>query len=210
LGRLEGWATTLLQRAHVLPIGLQLGYSLLPSWPFKKILEISREFILVQTPEIARASQGRVLERIRGYWRKLLRQLDSALAKVGVVGSNPIARSKNHLFSITCARGTQALRPHPRLSSPCRHRIGFREHQSAAVTPSQGRKASPMSWMPIGQAKPHAVVLVGIAIPACLLFVGAVILRSRKRSLSSRPDNGRADAFCPRSINRQIKQTSLR
>jgi hypothetical protein len=23
-------------------------------------------------------------------------------------------------------------------------------------------------------------------------------------------DNGRADAFCPRSINRQIKQTSLR
>ena len=44
--RLEGWATTLLQRAHVLPIGLQLGYSLLPSWPFKKILEISREFMV--------------------------------------------------------------------------------------------------------------------------------------------------------------------
>jgi hypothetical protein len=31
----------------------------------------------------------------------------------------------------------------------------------------------------------HAVALVGIAIPACLLFVGAVILCSRKRSLSS-------------------------
>jgi hypothetical protein len=31
----------------------------------------------------------------------------------------------------------------------------------------------------------HAVALVGIAIPACLLFVGAVILYSRKRSLSS-------------------------
>jgi len=43
-----------------------------------------------------------------------------------------------------------------------------------------------MSSMPIGQAKPHVVVLVGIAIPACLLFAGAVILRSRKRSLSSR------------------------
>lgn len=31
----------------------------------------------------------------------------------------------------------------------------------------------------------HALALFGIAIPACLLFVGSVVLLSRKRSLAS-------------------------
>jgi len=76
---------------------LQLGYGFLPSIWFKPVPGIPSQYIPVQNQKIARTSLGRVLGHIDGYWGKLLRQLDSPLAKVGVEDSNPFARSKSKI-----------------------------------------------------------------------------------------------------------------